>query len=66
MTSPFLLLETLRCLLNVEILEGVIMEESHTYDPDVRDPRIILNNPNVDTTSLEVSVRNQFFNSRWR
>tara|TARA_Y100000004_G_scaffold90862_1_gene101830 strand:+ start:757 stop:2673 length:1917 start_codon:yes stop_codon:yes gene_type:complete len=42
---------------DVEILEGVIIEESHTYDPDVRDPRIILNNPNVDTTSLEVSVR---------
>jgi len=42
---------------DVEIMEGVIVEESHTYDPDVRDPRIILNNPNVDTTSLEVSVR---------
>lgn len=42
---------------DIEILEGVIIEESHTYDPDVRDPRIILNNPNVDTTSLEVNVR---------
>ena len=30
---------------DVEILEGVIMEESHTYDPNVRDPRIVLNNP---------------------
>lgn len=42
---------------DTEILEGVIVEESHTYDPDVRDPRIILNNPNVDTTSLKVKVR---------
>lgn len=43
---------------DTEILEGVIVEESHVYDPDVRDPRIILNNPNVDTTSLKVKVRN--------
>lgn len=42
---------------DIEILEGVIVSETKTYDPDVRDPRIILNNPNVDTTSLEVKVR---------
>ncbi len=42
---------------DVEVLEGVIVEESHTYDPEVRDPRIILRNPNVDTTSLKVKVR---------
>ena len=42
---------------DTEILEGLIVEESHVYDPDVRDPRIILNNPNVDTTSLSVKVR---------
>jgi|TARA_B100001094_G_scaffold231341_1_gene226123 hypothetical protein len=43
---------------DVEILEGIVVEESHTYDPTIEDPRIILNNPNVDTTSLSVKVRN--------
>lgn len=41
----------------IEILEGAIVTESKTYDPTVRDPRIILDNTNIDTTSLTVLVK---------
>jgi len=43
---------------NIEIYEGVLVEESFTYNPSIQDPRIVLGNPNADTTTLKVLVRN--------
>lgn len=42
---------------DIEVVEGVLVSESHVYNPEVRDPRIILENSGVDTSTLEVRVR---------
>jgi hypothetical protein len=46
---------------NLQIYEGILVEESFTYNPTVQDPRIILSNPNADTGTLKVLVRNSQF-----
>jgi len=44
---------------NLEIYEGTFLTSTFTIDPSQPDQRYILPNPNIDTTTIRVSVRDQ-------
>jgi len=48
----------------VPIFEGVLITETFTVDTTLTNQRFILSNPNIDTTSLTVSVTDAFGNSQ--
>lgn len=43
---------------NVAIYEGVYVTESFTVDSSVAQPHYVLNNPQIDTSSLSVTIQN--------